>query len=211
MQSPANSPPPQFHLMERRWYSPPRIRTARKCSPRDYSARPTRHCPPGTENGRDAFFSPDGKWIGFFADGKTKKIFVQGGAPVMLCDAVTERRASWGKDGNSIVALNVGVPLSRVPAEGGTPQTVTKIQGALTHRRSHLPGDEAVLRPLTCQHLVYVHEGVLFGVPFDPARLELRGTAVPRAEDLAGDPTSGAGRFSFFGPLWAGNLRVSDR
>ena len=46
-------------------------------------------------------------------------------------------------------------------------------------------------------HLVYVHEGVLFAVPFDPARLELRGAAVPMLEDLAADPSSGAGQFSF--------------
>ena len=46
-------------------------------------------------------------------------------------------------------------------------------------------------------HLVYVHDGVLFGVPFDPARLELRGTPVPVLEGLAADPTSGAGQFSF--------------
>ena len=48
-------------------------------------------------------------------------------------------------------------------------------------------------------HLVYVHEGVLFGVPFDPARLEVRGAAVPILEDLAADPSSGAGQFSFSG------------
>ena len=46
---------------------------------------------------------------------------------------------------------------------------------------------------------MYVHDGVLFGVPFDPARLELRGAAVPLLEDLAADPTSGAGEFSFSG------------
>jgi eukaryotic-like serine/threonine-protein kinase len=46
-------------------------------------------------------------------------------------------------------------------------------------------------------HLLYVHEGVLWGVPFDPTRLELRGTAAPILEDLAGDPNSGAGHFSF--------------
>ena len=34
---------------------------------------------PGTENAADPFFSPDGQWIGFFADGKMKKISVQGG------------------------------------------------------------------------------------------------------------------------------------
>ena len=39
---------------------------------------------PGTENGRDPFFSPDAQWIGFFAGGQLKKTSVQGGAPVML-------------------------------------------------------------------------------------------------------------------------------
>jgi eukaryotic-like serine/threonine-protein kinase len=46
-------------------------------------------------------------------------------------------------------------------------------------------------------HLVYVHEGVLFAAPFDPARLELHGTAVPILDDLASDPNSGAGQFNF--------------
>jgi dipeptidyl aminopeptidase/acylaminoacyl peptidase len=46
-------------------------------------------------------------------------------------------------------------------------------------------------------HLLYVHEGVLFGVPFDAERLELRGAAVPLLENLTADPSSGAGQFSF--------------
>ena len=95
----------------------------------------------GTENGRDPFFSPDGQWIGFFADGKMKKISVQGGAPVVLGDAPDARGASWGEDGNIVAALNNLGALSRVPAEGGTPQPVTKLQGALTHRWPQpLPG-----------------------------------------------------------------------
>ena len=50
----------------------------------------------GTENARDPFFSPDGQWIGFFADGKLKKISVAGGPAVMLCDAANDRGGSWG-------------------------------------------------------------------------------------------------------------------
>jgi len=38
----------------------------------------------GTENARNHFFSPDGQWLGFFADGKLKKISVQGGAAATL-------------------------------------------------------------------------------------------------------------------------------
>jgi Tol biopolymer transport system component len=105
---------------------------------------------PGTENAVDAFFSPDGQWIGFFADGKMKKISVQGGAAVMLCDAPDARGASWGEDGSIIVALVAGAGggLSRVPAAGGPPQAITKPgdKGEATHRWPQiLPGGQAVL------------------------------------------------------------------
>src|SRR6266704_1475426 len=49
---------------------------------------------PGTENAVDPFFSPDGQWIGFFADRKMRKISVQVGAAVMLCDVPAPRGAS---------------------------------------------------------------------------------------------------------------------
>ena len=42
---------------------------------------------PGTQDGSDAFFSPDSQWVGFLADGKLKKIPVSGGTAVPLCDA----------------------------------------------------------------------------------------------------------------------------
>ena len=62
----------------------------------------------GTEGGSDPFFSPDGQWIGFFADGKLKKIAVQGGAPVTLCDAVLPRGGSWGDDDNIVFTRDIG-------------------------------------------------------------------------------------------------------
>ena len=75
---------------------------------------------PGTENGRDPFFSPDSQWVGFFADGKLKKISVQGGAPVTLCDAPSDFGASWGEDGTIIAALNMIYPVSPgCPLPGG--------------------------------------------------------------------------------------------
>jgi Tol biopolymer transport system component len=45
--------------------------------------------------------------------------------------------------------------------------------------------------------LVYVHQGVLFGVGFDPVRLEARGAPVPLLEDLAADAATGGGQFDF--------------
>jgi Tol biopolymer transport system component/predicted Ser/Thr protein kinase len=203
----------------------------------------------GTDSARDPFFSPDGKWIGFFAGLQMKKISVQGGAPVVLCDLTlaTARGADWGDAGNIVAALSSNGVLSRISAEGGVPQQVTKLQGnAGLHRwPQFLPGSEAVLFTAAGQsffgntsiaaaflktgetkilvrdgyfgrylptsdttgHLVYVHQGALFAVPFDPARLELRGTAVPILDDVAADPGSGAGQFSFSGPS-SGSARV---
>jgi serine/threonine-protein kinase len=99
-----------------------------------------------TENAYFPFFSPDGEWIGFFADGKLKKISVKGGAAVTLCDAPGVGGASWGDDGNIIVALgNTG--LWRISSSGGTPVPVTKLnRGEGTHRWPQvLPGSQAVL------------------------------------------------------------------
>src|SRR5262249_22503262 len=99
----------------------------------------------GTENGSDAFFSPDGQWIGFFtSDGKLKKVAVQGGAPVTLSDASTGRGGTWADDGNIIFTPQLDSGLMRVSAAGGTPQPLTKISGF--HRWPQvLPGGKSVL------------------------------------------------------------------
>jgi serine/threonine-protein kinase len=51
----------------------------------------------GTEGVSRSFFSPDGQWIAFFADGKLKKVAVQGGSPITLCDAPNPLGGSWGE------------------------------------------------------------------------------------------------------------------
>ena len=77
----------------------------------------------GTESGEQPFFSPDDEWIGFFADGKMKKIAVSGGAPFIICDAPSARGASWGEKGEIIANIDL-FHLSRIPAAGGTPKIV---------------------------------------------------------------------------------------
>jgi Tol biopolymer transport system component len=189
---------------------------------------------PGTENGADPFFSPDGQWVGFFASGQLKKISVQGGAPVVLCPAPIEEGGSWGEDGNIVATLSNVSGLSSIPAVGGPLQPLTKLtNGESTHRWPQvLPGGQAVLftsgsvafglddasidvvqlktavrktlhrggyfgRYLPSGHLVYMHQGTLFGVPFDAARLELRGAPTPILEDVAGNANLGGGQFDF--------------
>jgi eukaryotic-like serine/threonine-protein kinase len=52
---------------------------------------------PGTEGARVPFSSPNGHWVGFWADGKIKKTAVEGGSPVALADAPAFGGASWGR------------------------------------------------------------------------------------------------------------------
>jgi Tol biopolymer transport system component len=107
----------------------------------------------------DPFFSPDGQWIGFFADSKLKKVSVQGGAPVVLCDAGASRGADWGDDGNIVFQAggSINSPLFRVSSDGGTPLAVSKYEpGDVVHRWPHLlPGAAAVLFTMGIQPANY--------------------------------------------------------
>lgn len=104
---------------------------------------------PGTDGARNIFFSPDGQWIAFFADGKLKKVSVTGGAPITLCDAPDDRGGAWGEDGSIIFAAGNREGLSRVSAGGGSPEPLTTLVAAeveVTHRWPQvLPGGRAVL------------------------------------------------------------------
>jgi eukaryotic-like serine/threonine-protein kinase len=104
---------------------------------------------PGTEGAGAPFFSPDGQWLGFFAQGKLKKVSVSGGAPVVLCDTGTGASGSWGPDDTIVFTPNTSSGLFRVPASGGTPEVITTLdhaKGELSHRYPQfLPGGKAVL------------------------------------------------------------------
>lgn len=101
----------------------------------------------GAERGAGPFFSPDGRWLGFFADRKLKKVALGGGPAIALCDAPNPRGAAWGPDDAIIFAPTGFSGLSRIPASGGTPQQVTTLaDGEGSHRwPSFLPGGQAVL------------------------------------------------------------------
>ncbi len=101
----------------------------------------------GTEGAQGPFFSPDGQWVGFFAQGKLKKVLLNGGAPVTLCDTAANTGAYWARDGTIFFAVAINSGLSRVSAEGGVPQVVTTLaRDEEAHRQPHvLPGGEAVL------------------------------------------------------------------
>jgi serine/threonine-protein kinase len=79
---------------------------------------------PGTEGANHPFFSPDGRWIAFFADEKLKKVPTSGGPVMTLCDARRGRGGDWGDDGVIVFAPDISVPLHRVSAAGGAPEVV---------------------------------------------------------------------------------------
>ena len=82
---------------------------------------------PGTEDAKFPFWSPDSKSIGFFLPDKLARIDLDGSAPVTVCDSMLGRGASWGADGNIYLAVSYNTAISVVPASGGTPRELMKL------------------------------------------------------------------------------------
>jgi eukaryotic-like serine/threonine-protein kinase len=80
----------------------------------------------GTQGASYPFWSPDGKFIGFFADGKLKKVDVSGGHVQEVCDAPNGRGGTWNQDGVILFTPDSFGGLSRVPSSGGSPVEVSK-------------------------------------------------------------------------------------
>ncbi len=73
----------------------------------------------GTEDAIFPFWSPDSRFIGFFADRKLRKVRVPGGQPETICDAPNGRGGTWSRDDVIVFAPLATGPLTRVSANGG--------------------------------------------------------------------------------------------
>jgi serine/threonine protein kinase len=90
---------------------------------------------PGTDDAALPFWSPDSRSLGFFAQGRLKRVDAMGGSPQELCNVTRGRGGSWNREGVIIFAAGLSTGLSRVSATGGAPQALTKlIDGQLSHR-----------------------------------------------------------------------------
>ena len=104
---------------------------------------------PGTTTSQQAgvtspFFSPDSRWVGFFAEGSLKKISLTGGSAVVLCDATNPSGVSWGFDDQIYFGQREGI--FRVSANGGTKEALVKVKsGEIAHGPQLLPGGDALL------------------------------------------------------------------
>jgi eukaryotic-like serine/threonine-protein kinase len=173
----------------------------------------------GTEGAVGPFFSPDGAWIGFFADRRLKRVPAGGGASVEIASVSGyPSGASWGTDNRIVFASGYQSPLWVVDSGGGTAEPLTTLTAGLGHRFPHILPDGRTLlfnegrwihaldlpsgrrtdrlaegtwpRYAASGHLILSRQTTLLAAPFDPTRLELTGPVVPIVEGVAVERTS---------------------
>ena len=108
----------------------------------------------GTEGAFGAFWSPDGRAIGFFTPDRLKRVSISGGDVSVICDAQFGGGATWNRDDVIVFAPRADTPLYRVPATGGTPTALTTLDEGR--------GESAHLRPIFLpdgRHFVFVVVG----------------------------------------------------
>ena len=108
----------------------------------------------GTEEGIFPFWSPDGKYLGFFANGKLKKIEATGGPVQALCDAPDGRGGTWNEQGTILFAPRIAGSLQKVSDGGGTPEDATptrKDDSQFTNRNSFFLPDG--------RHFLFIQRG----------------------------------------------------
>ena len=81
---------------------------------------------PGTEGAAEPFFSPDGRWIAFFAKGRLFKVDLQGGAPVAIGDAPSPLGGTWREDDTLVFTPTWNGGLYRMNANGGQPEPLIR-------------------------------------------------------------------------------------
>ena len=113
---------------------------------------------PASDGAMFPFWSPDSRFVAFFANGKLKQAAVGGGPPVVICDAPDGRGGSWNRDGVIIFAPAPGLAIQQVASTGGVPVDVTKAPGTLRfptflpdgrhflYLKTQAPGDQSGIR-----------------------------------------------------------------
>ncbi|HJS57145.1 MAG TPA: protein kinase, partial [Vicinamibacteria bacterium] len=151
---------------------------------RDFSAPAARPIPE-TQGAWYPFWSPDGRYLGFFADGKLKKVDVRGGSPQVLAEAPSGRGGSWSKDDVILFAPTLYAPIQSIAASGGAPTPVTRLDATkeTTHRWPQFLPDG--------RHFLYMSRGRIEGKP-ELGRLVLGSLDSPEPTILAEDATNAA-------------------
>ena len=115
----------------------------------------------GTQGGSHPFWSPDARAVGFFADGRLKRLDLDGGAPLRLADAPDPRGGAWHHDGTIFFTPTQISPLYRVPSAGGSATAVTTLASEqLGHQFPQLlpNGTHVLFRVSGADHTQGIHD-----------------------------------------------------
>jgi Tol biopolymer transport system component len=105
---------------------------------------------PGTTNAAAPFWSPDSRFIAFQAEGKLKRVDAAGGTVTTICSMLAAPPGTWSRDDVILITGDSSI-ISRVPASGGTPTPVLKLD--------ETAGERVQLTPAFLpdgRHFVYV-------------------------------------------------------
>ncbi|MGH9862294.1 MAG: protein kinase domain-containing protein, partial [Candidatus Acidiferrales bacterium] len=191
----------------------------------------------GTEGAAFPFWSPDSRFVGFFAQGKLKKIEASGGPPQTLADAALPRGGTWSSTGVILFAPDTTVPLHQVPVAGGQPTPLTKLnpdRQEITHRWPYFLPDGRHFLFLASSSGQVENTGIYLGSLDGTEPKRLLGAASPMAYappgyllfvreatlmaqtfdakqlELRGDPFPVAEQVQFIPGLSWGNFAVSN-
>jgi serine/threonine protein kinase len=179
----------------------------------------------GTEGAYNPFFSPDGRWVAFFAEGKLKKVSLQGGEPISLCEVAHTSGGTWTSDDRIIFSDQDGGVISWIAATGGKaaqsfspggrwPESLPNGKAVLVSvgqaidvitlpsgARKKLPIEGIVdligtIRYIPSGHIVFTVPGRLYAVPFDLDRLEISGQAFPVLDHIRTEAYTQSAQFA---------------
>ena len=130
----------------------------------------------GTEGASNPFWSPDSRFVAFFADEKLRRVATSGGPPQIICEAGAEMGATWSRDGVILFVPNIGdqTGLFQVPAVGGSPKRV----GSLDPARGELWRRWPYFLPDGKRFLYLSHSG-------EPKKPEIRAASLDTSEDVS--------------------------
>jgi serine/threonine-protein kinase len=164
---------------------------------------------PGTEGAYNPFFSPDGRWVGFFSGNEVKKMAIDGEDAVLLATVINPMGAAWGSDDRILVG-GEGGDLRSISADGGSLEVVRGAERGPYLYPSILPGGDGVVvsdtrslrlgarvvdlttdqdhglrtfapgaRYVASGHLMWSQWSTLFAAPFDLDGWRISGQGVP--------------------------------
>jgi Tol biopolymer transport system component len=101
----------------------------------------------GTSDAAFPFWSPDGRHIGYFANGNLMRVPADGGRPTAIATAPAGEGGDWGPDDAIVYAPTTAGAIWRVPASGGTAEQVTKPAANTAYHRwpTYVDGGRRVL------------------------------------------------------------------